>query len=101
MRLNAPFTVAPAAGTATGGTVCYSPATELPSISIFDYWSPATAVQRILCGAAVNRLAIQVNGDYHQFEFSGVAQDLIDNSSFSADGGRHERVPGRAGSQRL
>ena len=85
VQLNAPFTVAPVAGASIGGTVCYSPATELPSISVFDYWAPATAVQRILCGAAVNRLAIEVNGDYHQFEFSGVAQDLIDSSSFSGD----------------
>jgi hypothetical protein len=68
-----------------GGTVCYSPATELPSLSIFDYWSPAAAVQRILRGAAVNRFQIQVNGDYHQFEFSGMAQDLIDSSSFTAE----------------
>ena len=76
----------PRRGYDMGGTVCYSPATDLPSASIFDYWSPATAVQRILCGAAVNRLAIQVNGDYHQFEFSGSAQDLIDSSSFSGEG---------------
>ena len=27
---------------------------ELPSVSIFDYWDPSTAVQRVLCGAAVD-----------------------------------------------
>ena len=26
----------------------YQPSTELPSVSIFDYWSPATAIQRLL-----------------------------------------------------
>jgi hypothetical protein len=93
VQLNAPFSVTPSPGAAIGGTVCYSPATELPSISIFDYWSPAAAVQRILCGAAVNRVAIQVNGDYHQFEFSGQAQDLIDSSSFSGDIGGLSAFP--------
>lgn len=83
--LNAPFSVTPSAGASIGGTISYSPATELPSVSIFDYWSPPTAVQRILCGAAVNRFDIQVNGDYHQFEFSGSAQDLIDNCSFEPE----------------
>jgi hypothetical protein len=91
--LNAPFSVVPAAGAAIGGTVCYSPATELPSLSIFDYWSPSSALQRILCGAAINKFAIQVNGDYHQFEFSGIAQDLIDNSSFSGDAGGLSAFP--------
>jgi hypothetical protein len=93
VQLNAPLTVAPAAGAAIGATACYSPATELPSVSIFDYWSPATAVQRILCGAAMNKCAIHVNGDYHQFEFNGVAQDLIDNGSFSGDAGGLSAFP--------
>jgi hypothetical protein len=45
-------------------------------------------VQRILTGAAVDKLQIRVNGDYHQFDFSGTAQDLIDTTSFAAgDGG--------------
>lgn len=91
--LNAPFSVEPGAGAQIGGTVSYAPATELPSVSIFDYWSPATAVQRILCGAAVNRLQIQVNGDYHQFEFSGAAQDLIDSSSFTGEIGGLSAFP--------
>jgi hypothetical protein len=29
---------------------------------------------------------IQVNGDYHEFHFSGLAQDVIDSSSFSSGG---------------
>jgi hypothetical protein len=91
--LNAPFSVVPAAGAAIGGTISYSPATELPSLSIFDYWSPATALQRILCGGAINKFLIQVNGDYHQFEFSGIAEDLIDSSSFSGNAGGLSAFP--------
>lgn len=82
--LNVPFTEAPAAGVAVGAAVAYAPATELPSVSIFDYWSPNTAVQRILPGAAVDEMRININGDFHEFEFSGQAADLIDTGSFNA-----------------
>lgn len=85
VQLNVPFTAAPAAGSVLGGTITYAPATILPSLSVFDYWDPATAVQRILCGAAVDQMEIVVNGDYHEFHFSGVAQDVLDSSSFSGE----------------
>jgi hypothetical protein len=93
VQLNAPFSVTPAAGSPIGGTVTYSPATELPSITLFDYWDPVTAVQRVLCGAAVNRMSVKVNGDYHEFEFSGAAKDLIDSSSFVAGLGELSEFP--------
>ena len=92
--LNAPFTTAPAAGSALGATLTYMPATDLPSVSIFDYWSPASAVQRILCGAALDQMEILVNGDYHEFHFSGVARDLIDSSSFSGGAASLSSFPG-------
>jgi hypothetical protein len=82
--LNAPLTAVPAAGKSMQPAVTYGPSSSLPSVSVFDYWSPATAVQRVLHGATVNELEIRVNGDYHEFQFSGLAQDLIDSSSFSA-----------------
>jgi len=87
VQLNAPFTVLPASGAAIGGAITYVPATELPSVGIFDYWSPATALQRLLCGAAVDQMQIDVNGDYHEFQFTGLAQDVIDSSSLGASGG--------------
>jgi len=83
VQVNAPFSTVPEAGAAIAPTVSYFPATQLPSVSIFDYWDPATALQRLLCGAAVNRMTIKINGDFHQFEFSGMAQDLVDSSSFA------------------
>lgn len=82
VQLNAPFTMTPAAGTALDAAVTYGPATELPSVSLFDYWSPGTAVQRLLCGAAVGRMDIAINGDFHEFHFKGPAQDVLDTSSF-------------------
>jgi hypothetical protein len=86
VQLNAPLTVIPASGTSIAATVTYIPATEIPSVSIFDYWSPSTAVQRILAGAAVDQMDILVNGDYHEFHFRGMAQDVMDSSSFAGGG---------------
>jgi hypothetical protein len=93
VQVNAPFSSAPVPGSQISPTVSYFPATELPSVSIFDYWDPATAVQRLLCGAAVNRMSVKVNGDFHQFEFSGMAQDLIDSSSFAGGVGQLSNFP--------
>jgi hypothetical protein len=84
VQLNAPFTIVPAAGATIGAAVTYVPATVLPSASIYDFWDPSTTVQRFLTGAAVDQMAIQINGDYHEVHFSGLAQDVVDSSSFSA-----------------
>jgi hypothetical protein len=86
VQLNAPFTAPPAAGAQVGVALTYVPATVLPSASIFDFWSPSTAVQRLLCGAAVDQMEILVNGDYHEVHFKGLAQDVVDSSSFSGSG---------------
>lgn len=88
VQVNAPFSIAPPAGTPISPSISYFPATELPSVSLFDYWDPATAVQRLLSGAAVNQMSVTVNGDFHQFGFNGMAQDLIDSSSFASRSGQ-------------
>ena len=90
VQLNVPFTVPPAGGAPIGAAITYTPATELPSVGIFDYWSPATAVQRLLCGGAVDQMEIELNGDYHEFRFSGQAQDVVDSGSVGGTGGAEE-----------
>jgi hypothetical protein len=91
--INSPFTVAPAAGAALGRTLTYLPATSLPSASIFDYWSPAEAINRVLAGSAVDRMKIAVNGDFHQFSFAGTARELIDSATFTAGAGELTEFP--------
>ncbi len=91
--LNAPLSLTPAVGAPIGPTTTYFPATELVSASIFDYWSPTTAVQRILSGAGVDQLQVNVNGDFHEFTFKGMAQDLIDNCSFQGAMGQLSTFP--------
>jgi hypothetical protein len=93
VQLNAPFTVLPASGGAVGPTVTHVPATALPSVTVFDYWSPSTAVQRLLCGAAVDEMEILLNGDYHEFHFRGLAQDVVDSSSFAAGAAQLQNFP--------
>lgn len=92
VQLSAPFTSAPE-GVQLGPTVTYPPASELPSVSIFDYWDPAEAIHRIVAGAVVDKLRIQVNGDFHQFEFSGPAADVIDSASFTGGEGSLAAFP--------
>lgn len=86
--INAPFTLQPTAGSAIGPTMTYKLAEDLGSVSIFDYWDPSTAVQRIVSGAAIDKMRVKVNGDFHEFEFMGPGRDLVDSASFaSGDGG--------------
>jgi hypothetical protein len=93
VQLNAPFSTLPAAGTTVAATVTYQPATDVPSVSLFDFWSPATAVQRILQGAMVDQMEIAINGDFHQFRFAGLAKDLLDSASFSEPVGQLQSFP--------
>jgi hypothetical protein len=85
IQLNIPFSVPPDSGATLGATVTYAPATKLPSVSIFDYWSPTTAVHRALQGAAVDELSVLVNGDFHELRFKGLARDVIDSSSYAGE----------------
>ena len=85
--INAPFTTDPAAGGAIGATATYPLATDVGSATLYDYWDPFTVVQRILNGAAMDSMNIKVNGDFHEFEFSGPSQDLLDSASFAGGEG--------------
>ncbi len=82
--LNQAFSSLPFAGSSLANTASYSLATDLPSVSVFDYWTPATALQRVVVGGGVDQMRIQVNGDFHEFAFRGIAADLMDSSSFQA-----------------
>jgi hypothetical protein len=93
VQLNAPFSTLPASGSSLTATVTYQPATEVPSVSLFDFWSPATAVQRVLQGATVDQMEIAINGDFHQFRFAGLAKDLLDSASFSGPVGQLDSFP--------
>jgi hypothetical protein len=97
VELNAPLSAPPFPGLPTGATITYSLGRTLPSVSIFDYWSPQDAVQRIVCGAAVDKMKILVNSDFHEFQFSGPAQDLIDNVTFEAGQGELTSFPDEPG----
>lgn len=80
--INAAFSIEPVAESAIGPTATFRLATEPGSATIYDYWDPSTAVQRILNGGAMDAMKVKVNGDFHEFEFSGPAQDLVDSASF-------------------
>src|SRR3954447_7093336 len=77
--LNAPFSGTLQTGAILSGALTYRLSTVLPTLSLFDYWDPITTVSRIITGASVNTFNISVNGDYHEFLFSGPAADLLDS----------------------
>jgi hypothetical protein len=93
VNLNAPFAGTVTAGMAAGPTATYRLAWRLPGVSILDYWTPETAVHRWLLGGAVDKFRVKVNADFHQFEFTGAAADLIDSASFEPDQGGLQAFP--------
>jgi hypothetical protein len=70
----APFT-ATSGATVVFPAVAYSPAKVLPSVSLFDYWDPSTTVQRVLRGAGVDEMDVQVDGTEHRMVFRGPAAE--------------------------
>ncbi len=90
---NAPFSVAPQTGGNFTPTATFFPGDLLPSCSLFDYWTPATALQRVICGVGIDDFSLEANGDYQEFHFSGMAQDLIDSASFSSGMGQLTAFP--------
>lgn len=93
VALNAPFTVTPSAGTPLGGAFSYGLARELKSVSLFDYWDPDSAVQRLIAGGIVDRLKIGINGDFHELEFRGPASQVVDSVSFTAGAAQLSQFP--------
>ena len=93
IQLNAPFSASPAPGATPGTTATYALSTELSSVTILDCWSPVSAVQRMIYGAAVDELQVQVNSDFHQFQFTGPACDIVDSSSFQQNQGGLSAFP--------
>ena len=86
--MNAPFSTALAASSTLAPAITYKLSTNPPSLTLYDYWDPASAVSRMVTGSAVDVLGVLVNGDFHELIFSGPAADLLDSYSF---------VPGTAG----
>jgi hypothetical protein len=84
--VSAPFE-SEVAGMAAGAAVSYPLAHDLKSVTLYDYWSPETAVQRILAGSSVDEMTVNVNGDFHEITFRGEAAELVDNRTFQAQQG--------------
>jgi hypothetical protein len=92
VRVCAPFTKTNGA-TVVFPSVCYSPAQTLPSVSLFDYWDPSVTVQRIVRGAGVDEMEIQVDGIEHRLVFRGPAAQHLDSVSFQPIAGALATFP--------
>ena len=80
--LNAPFTVAPPAGAQASRTITYRLGGTTGSVCLLDCWSPAGAVQRAIAGFAVDEFTVDINSDFHEFQFAGPAHDIVDSLTF-------------------
>ena len=79
--INAPFTRTPQMNDLIAPAITYRLGSTLSSLTLYDYWDPNSAVSRMLVGGAVNHLELRVNGDYHEFLFTGPAADLLDSTT--------------------
>jgi hypothetical protein len=52
-------------------------------VTLYDYWDPQGAISRILIGATVDTISIDIHGDRHELTFSGRAADVLDSQSFA------------------
>ena len=84
VQMNAPFSNPPGAGSELQPAITFSLGPLPKSATVYDHWSPADSVQRMLPGAIVDELKIRINGDFHEFEFAGPAADLMDSASFES-----------------
>lgn len=93
ITINAPFSNTPGVNEGLSPTITYFLTTELSSITLYDYWDPISAVSRVVTGAVADVFQMSVNGDYHEFVFSGPAADLLDSSSFVTESGGLSSYP--------
>lgn len=92
VRVCAPFTKTTGAAVVFPA-VAYAPAKSLPSVSLFDYWDPNTSVQRVVRGAGVDEMEIQLDGTEHRILFRGPAAQQIDSVSFQPAAGALTTFP--------
>lgn len=81
--LNIPFSNLPPAGAELQRTANFRVGLKLPSVSLYDYWDPAN-FSRIIVGAFVDQLEIEVANGSHNFFFRGLAADLLTVGSMSS-----------------
>jgi hypothetical protein len=91
VQLCAPLSVAGAVVVLPAAS--YSPASTLPSLTLFDYWDPSTTIQRLARGAGVDQMEIQIDGTEHKLIFRGPAAEDVDSSSFNGASGGLTQFP--------
>jgi len=101
VTVDPPFSAAPPAAAMITATVSYPLSTSLPSLAIYDAWTPPTAQQRIACGGCVDQMEVNVQGDFHQVKFQGKAQDVIDSVTFAAGQGGLSSFPAAPSTQNV
>ena len=82
VQLNAPFSVTPTTNSQTGPTTMYQTAESLSSLTLFDYWSPSTAVQRVLGGHGGGHAVDQSERRFSRVRFQRAGARLSGHREF-------------------
>ena len=93
VELNAPLSTPLSAGVSLGVTSLFPLGIDLNGVTLYDYWDPTGAVNRILTGAVVDTIEIDVLGLQDDVSFIGRAAELVDSESFTPGSAGLEAFP--------
>jgi hypothetical protein len=93
VEINAPFSSGLAAGSDLDPAFTYTLSRSLKTLSLFDYWAPTSSIQRIGRGAAIDKMKLAINGDFHTMTFSGPMIEVLDSLSFEPGMGGLSEFP--------
>jgi hypothetical protein len=91
--LNAPLSGMDGTTVSLAGATCFRPAYDLPSVSLFEYFSAAPALNRVVRGASVDVLELNIDGDYHVLRAIGKAAEVITSCAFQPGAGGMASFP--------
>jgi len=92
-ELNSPFSSAPSNGALLLGCCNFSPGNIVHTFEVFEFWTPATAVQRVTSGCCANRTAIEINNDFVTISVDGFAKALTDSVTYNGVSGVFPQAP--------
>lgn len=80
-ELSSAFTAPLSAGSMLLGCCDFRPGSEVQTFGIFEFWRPATAVQRALNGVCADRTTIEINSDFVSMSVVAFAKSMADSVS--------------------
>lgn len=61
------------------GCCDFRPGNEVQTFGMFEFWRPASAVQRVINGVCADRTTIEINSDFVSMSINAVAKSMTDS----------------------